>query len=96
MSVFSEKDTNAIKKFLYTDFFVICQLYEFSLKPRMQLMLKNEPYVPDLPELENLDAMERVDDPEQIQDLHPYFDYVPPIEDFDDEYEDVQEGMANE
>ena len=76
VSIFDEQNIKDIKEFLYTEFFTVCSLYEYALKPRKELQLRCEPFVPKLPTPEPLLSMKLVEDPKEVEELKEYFGYI--------------------
>lgn len=72
VSTFGDEDILKIKDFLYKEFFVVCSLYEYALRPRVELVLKCEPHVPELPPLTPLYKMKKVEDPTELPVLKQY------------------------
>ncbi|CAI2378788.1 unnamed protein product [Moneuplotes crassus] len=74
VSIFDSEDFIKIKKFLYEEFFPVCSLFEYSLKPRKELHLRCENIVPDLPREQSLMSMKQVEDPKEVPHLKEYFE----------------------
>jgi hypothetical protein len=63
---------------LYEEFFVVCSLFEFALRPRMELQLKCDPHVPELQKLDDLNKMTKVENPKELEEIKEYFGELQP------------------
>ena len=92
-SVFDEDDIKLIKKFVYDINEVPFTLYEYALKPRVELVLKSDSLVPEVPKVTPIYKMKEAD-PKTISHLEQYISQSPAAEPGQDENDENAQNEA--